>query len=78
MLSVDALKTHDDIPQWAKAAKWTKFEEEAVVHKLTHQALYSYFYVIENVNEALPISWANIYDYAVPRLIERFLDKFIR
>ena len=35
-------------------------------------------YVIENVNEAFPISWASIHDYAVPRLIERFLDKFIR
>lgn len=78
ILSVDALKTHDDVPKWAKSAKWTKFQEEAVVHKLTHQALYTYFYIIENVNEDFPISWASIYDYAVPRLIERFLDKFIR
>ena len=78
MLTVDALQTHDDAPKWAKTANWTKFQEEAVIHKLSHQALYTYFYVIENVDEPLPISWANVADYAVPRLIERFLDKFIR
>jgi hypothetical protein len=49
-----------------------------VIHKLSHQALHTYFYVLENVDEALPISWSNVTDYAVPRLIERFLDKFIR
>ena len=78
MLSIDALQVHIDAPEWAKAANWTKFQEEAVIHKLSHQALHTYFYVIENIDEPLPISWARISDYAVPRLIERFLDKFIR
>jgi A/G-specific adenine glycosylase len=78
MLTVDALQAHDDVPKWAKAAHWTKFQEEAVIHKLSHQALHTYFYVIENIDEPLPISWASVSDYAVPRLIERFLDKFIR
>lgn len=78
MLTIDALQAHDDVPKWAKAAHWTKFQEEAVIHKLSHQALHTYFYVIENIDEPLPISWASVSDYAVPRLIDRFLDKFIR
>lgn len=77
MLSVDALKVHNDSPEWAKSAHWTKFQDEVVIHKLSHQSLHTYFYVLENVDEALPISWSSVPDYAVPRLIERFLDKFI-
>ncbi|MCG2429892.1 A/G-specific adenine glycosylase [Aequorivita xiaoshiensis] len=53
------------------------FNEEAVVHKLSHQHLYTRFWILETAknNQAeIPISEIN--KYAVPVLIENFVSEF--
>ncbi|HLT54438.1 MAG TPA: hypothetical protein VKZ97_11125, partial [Flavobacteriaceae bacterium] len=53
------------------------FNEEAVVHKLSHQHLYTKFWVIkvEGIKEnAIPLS--EIKKYPVPILIANFIEAF--
>lgn len=53
------------------------FNEEAVVHKLSHQHLYTRFWIIETPKDGqadIPISEIN--NYAVPVLIENFVSEF--
>ncbi len=77
-LSEEDLRAHPNTPTWAHKAVWSKFQEKAIIHKLSHQALHTHFYILENIEEELSVPWATVSDYAVPRLIERFLDKFNR
>lgn len=78
LLDEKQLKAHSNAPSWSKTAKWTLFEEEAVIHKLSHQTLYTHFWILEDIPESFPLPWNAVKDYGVPRLIERFLQKFSR
>lgn len=78
ILDESALKSHPNLPNWAIDAKWTKFEDNTTKHKLTHQTLYTDFWILEGVKNNLPTPWADVQKFSVPRLIDRFLQKFDR
>ena len=53
------------------------FNDQEVIHKLSHQHLYTKFWIVET--ESLPqlgIKTTNIHDYPVPILIGNFIDEF--
>lgn len=77
-LSEQDLRAHNDLPTWANDATWTRFNEEAIVHRLSHQILHAYFWILDDVAEPMPVNWDFVYRRGVPRLIERFLQKFER
>ena len=53
------------------------FNEKEIVHKLSHQHLYTRFWVIKTKNSKnLNIDWKNIHDFPVPRLIASFIEAF--
>lgn len=55
----------------------TKFNNKEIIHKLTHQHLYTTFWIIDinttNQNEYL---WENLANFALPTLIQNFVDKY--
>jgi len=55
----------------------TKFNEKQIVHKLTHQHLFTTFWIVD-VNEELKKEefWENLANYALPTLIQNFVDKY--
>ena len=78
ILDETALKSHPNLPPWAINAKWSKFEDEVMAHKLSHQTLHTHFWILEEVEKQLPTPWSDVPNFGVPRLIERFLHKFNR
>jgi A/G-specific adenine glycosylase len=53
------------------------FNKEEIVHKLSHQHLYTQFWIIETKTlKSADISWKNIQDFPVPVLIANFLEAF--
>ena len=53
------------------------FNEKLIVHKLSHQHLYTKFLIIElDKLELKTISWNDFEDYPVPILIQNFVEKF--
>lgn len=54
------------------------FNEKEIVHKLSHQHLYTHFWIVEtkNTTEA-NIKWTEIEKYPVPILIANFLEAFL-
>ena len=78
ILTEKKLRSHPDIPIWAMNVKWTKFEDEVMIHKLSHQTLHAHFWILEGIKKQLPTPWAEVQNFGVPRLIDRFLQKFNR
>ena len=53
------------------------FNQKEIVHKLSHQHLYTRFWVVKtNSKNDLKIEWKNIHDFPVPRLIDVFIEEF--
>lgn len=54
-----------------------KFNKTQIIHKLTHQNLYTTFWII-NIKGELndTVLWKNISDFAIPTLIQNFIDKY--
>lgn len=53
------------------------FNHKEIVHKLTHQHLYTQFWIIETKQlQSAEISWESIRSFPVPVLIANFLDEF--
>ena len=53
------------------------FNEKEIVHKLSHQHLYTKFWVIQIEKHARAnISWDAVKEYPVPVLIDKFLTNF--
>ena len=78
MLTEKELKSHSNLPNWMAAATWIKFEDDAMTHKLSHQTLHTHFWILEDIKKQLPTPWSEVHNFGVPRLIERFLQKFNR
>ena len=60
-----------------KGAEFAIFNEKEIVHKLSHQHLYTKFWIVtakEEVDKS--INWSEIEKYPVPVLIANFLDRF--
>lgn len=54
-----------------------KFNKKQIIHKLTHQNIYTSFWIIEmndNLNDA--VLWQNLNNFAVPTLIQNFIDAY--
>ena len=55
----------------------TLFNKKEIVHKLSHQHLYTQFWIIETKQHAMAtINWQEITSYPVPVLIANFLQQF--
>jgi len=53
------------------------FNKEVIVHKLTHQHIYTKFWVINTQSSSnFPISWGAIKEYPVSTLIDNFLNEY--
>jgi A/G-specific adenine glycosylase len=54
-----------------------RFNHEPVVHKLTHQTLFASFWIIQT-NENLEdiTKWNDLSEYALPVLLQNFVDKY--
>lgn len=53
------------------------FNEKDIVHKLSHQHLYTKFWILNSKEKFKdPIAWSKIEEYPVPVLIANFLNKF--
>jgi A/G-specific adenine glycosylase len=53
------------------------FNEVDVVHKLSHQHLYTKFWIVEILgSKKTPLAWREIHKYPVPVLIANFLKEF--
>ncbi|UKM65855.1 A/G-specific adenine glycosylase [Flavobacteriaceae bacterium GSB9] len=78
-VDVNAFKTiveNHDLIQGADFT-FTPYNKDAIVHKLSHQHLYTKFWIV-NV-EKLPVKGvpvAKVHDYAVPILIGNFIDSY--
>ncbi|WP_439131713.1 A/G-specific adenine glycosylase [Polaribacter sp.] len=78
ILDKDALmasKEFDDLfPEETTIALFNKKE---IVHKLSHQHLYTQFWIVEtDYLSSAKIKWSDIQDYPVPVLIGNFLEDF--
>jgi len=53
------------------------FDEEVLVHKLTHQHIYTKFWVVNTTaSDHFSIPWNTIKKYPVPALIDNFLNRY--
>jgi len=53
------------------------FDEEVLVHKLTHQHIYAKFWVVNTTaSDRFSIPWNTIKKYPVPALIDNFLNRY--
>lgn len=54
------------------------FNKKEIIHKLSHQHLYTQFWVIDTKhNEKATVNWVQINQYPVPVLIANFLKEFL-
>lgn len=70
------LEQYFEITQRFTICSVSKYNEQAIVHKLSHQHLYTVFWIVrvnELKTEAIPIS--EIFNYPVPVLISAFIEK---
>lgn len=79
-LAIESLLSHRDFQSFSKKfeiASVTLYNEQPVVHKLSHQHLITKFWIVETNTiacDGTPIS--SIKEYAVPVLIENFISDF--
>lgn len=54
-----------------------KYNQEPIIHKLTHQTLYASFWIVEPDEKiANLISWNDLKEHALPVLLQNFVDKY--
>lgn len=78
-ISMNTLKNSEDFKQILNSskAKITLYNGDEIVHKLSHQHLYTKFWIVEVdqlPKEGVPLK--NIHDFPVPILIGKFIDEF--
>ena len=78
-ISINTLKTNKAFKQILNSskAKITLYNGDEIVHKLSHQHLYTKFWIVEV--DQLPkkgVPFKNIHDFPVPILIGKFIDEF--
>ncbi len=60
-----------------KSCRISKFNTDQIIHKLTHQHLYTTFWIVEtNVEIINAVSWDKLTNFAFPTLIQNFVDKY--
>ena len=81
LLELNQLATHKDLKThnfFSNISDLVLYNEKTWVHKLSHQHLYTQFWILEGelTNNYTKVSWSTINDYPVPRLIHKFLEEF--
>lgn len=72
-----ASKSYTELKQVFQLEKPVLFNEKAIVHKLSHQHLYTTFWVVDGViSKENAIKISEIKNFAVPVLIENFITSF--
>ncbi len=84
--NIDAIISHDILRDMINEAKYeiTSFKDKPIVHKLSHQHLYTRFYIIKldtmpkmHGNQKV-VNFKDIHNYPVPILLGNFIDSFFK
>jgi len=75
--SKEIIEHQDFIKTYPAGSKISLFNKDEIVHKLSHQHLYTKFWIVK-VHKKLSktIDWEEVEKYPVPALIEKFLKDF--
>ncbi len=83
MIEADAILSKKEITKNAlitslKEYQITLYNSEPIVHKLTHQHLFTQFWIVETElkNTQNLQTWSSIDDFAVPKLVHNFLGNY--
>ena len=73
----DLVKHENFIKQFKNYQNLILFNEKEIVHKLSHQHLYTKFWIIElDKSSEKTIPWQQVFKHPVPVLIDKFLSAF--
>ncbi|NVK52878.1 MAG: A/G-specific adenine glycosylase [Flavobacteriaceae bacterium] len=77
-ITKEELMSNSELEKWISTIdEIFLFNEKEIVHKLSHQHLYTKFWILKANNIKSPtISWSMLKKYPVPILIANFLKKF--
>jgi len=71
------VKHENFIKQFKNYQNLILFNEKEIVHKLSHQHLYTKFWIIElDKSSEKTIPWQQVFKHPVPVLIDKFLSTF--
>lgn len=67
-----------DLPIWVDKTQLYLFNDQAWIHKLTHQKIHAFFWIAPNTlpPQKIQVPIETLPDFPVHKLIERFLHKF--
>jgi len=77
-INLDVLETHSEFVNLVESpVEITPFNEKEIIHKLSHQHLYTKFWIVKvDALKENPILWSRIEKYPTPILIANFLKNF--
>jgi len=77
-VSIDSLLKLEDFQQLVPdESRITLFNQQEIIHKLSHQHLYTQFLIIQsNKIKSQTVDWSTVGKFAVPVLIANFLSQF--
>ncbi|MCK4563022.1 MAG: NUDIX domain-containing protein, partial [Flavobacteriaceae bacterium] len=78
-IDVDLIIKSLDFQDFLKNKSYTisRYNEKQILHKLTHQHLYTTFWIIDvNTDLKNTVNWQNLSNFALPTLIQNFVDDF--
>ena len=78
LIDAKVIESKDEFKQlFSKKASLSLFNEKEIVHKLSHQHLYTRFWIVEDEEVSKnTTSWDEIQQYPVPILISNFIRSF--
>lgn len=77
--TISEVKIHPNFSELAlQSASISLFNQKPIVHKLSHQTIFTNFYIVEvRQHKDAIVAWSNIQNYPVPVLIVNFLNEFL-
>ncbi len=77
-LSLEELTNQETyIKLFGQASRVKPYNHSAIVHKLSHQHLYVYFWIVTAIQDPIAaVPWSTVHDYPVPILIANFVENF--
>ena len=77
-ICMDEIEQHDVLKSYvALPVNIALFNDKEIVHKLSHQHLYTRFWIVKSMRlKGNSIPWNTIESYPTPQLIANFLEKF--
>jgi len=85
-MNISSIKANDLLGEIVSGMRYTvtSYQDEFIIHKLSHQHLYTMFYIVEIEdkpilsNRDLFVEIENIKSYPVPTLLSNFIDGFFK